>query len=353
MLRLQARDYTGASALVSSIATDSDFTGEEKQVFKLVGSLQDGHPDFHAVRVRVMLALAESRALMPWDIRREQALYVLKLSHVGARCRLSLHEELRALELCERQEAKYKLMKQLQEARKKGDQEQITKLMVDGDNELEDRRVLTDFLLDARTQFRAQMLVCDDDELTSLWLRLKKQRGRWQMPDKYEFLLWNRRKLLDAVSGAQTLDGVAADVKTPKPPNDPCWITRSDNGAACGEYAIKPGRQKLNEVSQSLPVPEALGMASSAFTEGEVMNGEKVGLGFLFVYELFTETRKLRFMSREPKMVRRSQHTFSSLLLNFFGDATASGLRESILIILSRNPWICAVLMQGLKAALT
>ena len=58
--------------------------------------LADGAPDFHALRVKVMLALADSPAYMPWDVRHEQALYLSKLAHVSARCRLSLTEERRA-----------------------------------------------------------------------------------------------------------------------------------------------------------------------------------------------------------------------------------------------------------------
>ena len=42
VLRLMARDYAGASALFSSISTDSELTAEEQQIFDLLGDLHAG-----------------------------------------------------------------------------------------------------------------------------------------------------------------------------------------------------------------------------------------------------------------------------------------------------------------------
>jgi hypothetical protein len=70
VLRLMARDYAGASALFSSISTDSELTQ------------------------------ADAPTVIPWDVRQEQALYASKLSHVSARCRLSDEEERISLQMC-------------------------------------------------------------------------------------------------------------------------------------------------------------------------------------------------------------------------------------------------------------
>ena len=48
----------------------------------------------HAVRQRIMLALADAQEPMPWDDPRvEQGRYTAKLSHLSARCRLSEADE--------------------------------------------------------------------------------------------------------------------------------------------------------------------------------------------------------------------------------------------------------------------
>ena len=93
-----------APSLLRRLAGRLLVSTRKRELATALGKLRDGHPDFHAVRVRVMLALAESPMLVPWDLRRECALYILKLSHVSARCRLALAEESRALELCKRRE---------------------------------------------------------------------------------------------------------------------------------------------------------------------------------------------------------------------------------------------------------
>ena len=102
VLRLMARDYAGASALFSSISTDSELTAEESQIFDVLGELNAGSPDFHAVRAKIMLTQADAPTVIPWDVRQEQAFYASKLSHVSARCRLSDEEERISLQMCAR-----------------------------------------------------------------------------------------------------------------------------------------------------------------------------------------------------------------------------------------------------------
>ena len=365
VLRLMARDYVGATALVASIATDARLTDEEKQVFGLLARLRAGHPDFHAVRARCMLALAESPTVVPWDIRAEQAMYTSKLSHVSARCRLSQQEEIRALELCLKQEKKLRLMNSLRDAKKESEREMLTNIIVDDQNppeerEIEDRRPLSDFLLEARTMFRSQGLTCDDDELTSLWMQLMQRRGKWQLPEVHEMVLWNRRKLLEVLAPyesatAPPAEPLDADVKAPKPPGDARRICHSSNGAAHGEHSIGTGRQKYNDMAKTFGATEALQLAAQAYAKGgETLNGDHASLGFLFLYELFTESKSVRFGSggMDNPAARRANHTFASLMYGFFnmGGAAAKqpshGLRESLLTILTRNPWVAPAMPQ-------
>lgn len=59
----------------------------------------------------MLLALLDADEAMPWDIRRDQAIYTAKLAHVSARCRLSESDERKALELCYDFDAKLKALK--------------------------------------------------------------------------------------------------------------------------------------------------------------------------------------------------------------------------------------------------
>ena len=84
-------------------------------------------------------------------------------------------------------------------------------------------------------------------------------------------------------------------------------------------------------------------LAIKAYKQGETLNGEHAGLGFLFLYELFTEAKRVRFTDKDEVMQSRGNHTFAALLFSLFA-STGDGLRESILSVLSRNPWVCKAL---------
>ena len=68
------REYESAYLLVSSIATDCQMRQEEQQIFDLMHSAQhDCHPDAHACRVKIALAVLESPVTCPWGVREESA----------------------------------------------------------------------------------------------------------------------------------------------------------------------------------------------------------------------------------------------------------------------------------------
>ncbi|CAJ1416719.1 unnamed protein product, partial [Effrenium voratum] len=100
MLRWMHRDYRGVAALVSGVGTDAKYEDDEMQIFKHLGRITDPHPDSHANRLRVSLAVADANMELPWDLLDETAGYLRKLAHVTARSRLSEDDELRALQLC-------------------------------------------------------------------------------------------------------------------------------------------------------------------------------------------------------------------------------------------------------------
>lgn len=93
-LKMINREYAAASEMVASVSTDAEFTEQEENVLTcLEETLTDSHPDAHAIRCRITLAVLDSPVNLPWDIRAETANYFTKVRHVRAVCRLSEREE--------------------------------------------------------------------------------------------------------------------------------------------------------------------------------------------------------------------------------------------------------------------
>ena len=65
---LLRRSHRAAARLMGSCHVDTDFTAEEKWVFEqLERSLDDKHPDAHACRLKLSVALMYSNNRTPWE----------------------------------------------------------------------------------------------------------------------------------------------------------------------------------------------------------------------------------------------------------------------------------------------
>eukprot|EP00438_Fugacium_kawagutii_P024107 Skav209060 [mRNA] locus=scaffold760:174564:176856:- [translate_table: standard] len=122
---------TYLAALVNSIATDDRLDAGEAQIFEQLGIIGDADADTCAIRLQITLAMCNAPGLeWPWENCKEAPIerlpklntgnpsclgkydtftfdlapkvqgYLKKLSHVSARCRLSLAEEIRVLRIC-------------------------------------------------------------------------------------------------------------------------------------------------------------------------------------------------------------------------------------------------------------
>jgi hypothetical protein len=99
LLRFLHRDYAEAFRLGDSIATDTDFDKEGKEIFGcFIQAAQDAHPDAHAVRLKISLVTNDSGSKPPWDLTKECANHSLKSDYVSCYCRLEPQEELQILE---------------------------------------------------------------------------------------------------------------------------------------------------------------------------------------------------------------------------------------------------------------
>ena len=63
-------------------------------VFKQFRAVRDMHPDAHACRLKLSLALQYSENKVMWDVISEYGGYLAKLCHVSAACRLTHEEEI-------------------------------------------------------------------------------------------------------------------------------------------------------------------------------------------------------------------------------------------------------------------
>jgi thiol-disulfide isomerase/thioredoxin len=93
LLRFVNRDYEGSFRLITSLCVDVDFTAAEAWVFRQIYNIEDKHPNAHAIRLKLSLALQFSDNKVEWDAMNEYNSYLIKLSHVSAACRLSIEEE--------------------------------------------------------------------------------------------------------------------------------------------------------------------------------------------------------------------------------------------------------------------
>eukprot|EP00941_MAST-03F_sp_MAST-3F-sp1_P005353 g5353.t1 len=100
LLKFLGRDYSAAFRLACAVSTDVDFTAEEDWVWQQLRRCEDDrHPDAHAVRLKLSLAVQYSSNKLPWEADDEMAGYLSKLPHVSCDCRLTAEEELSALKL--------------------------------------------------------------------------------------------------------------------------------------------------------------------------------------------------------------------------------------------------------------
>eukprot|EP00966_Prymnesium_polylepis_P135209 3125348-Prymnesium_polylepis.1 len=387
VLKLMARDYAGASALFSSISTDSELTAEESQIFDVLGDLKAGSPDFHAVRAKVMLTQADAPTVIPWDVRQEQAYYASKLSHVSARCRLSDEEERISLQMCVEQKEKLKVIS-----------EQM--------NQLDNRKKSLIFMLiweerrDERYMIERKPLA---DFLQAA--RVRDARGRIDCAPVHEMLLYNRQQLLETLqeqqalhSGQQTsadkkraqrekegkpkktkaeksgqagdgskeakraknrerrlkeLEGAPEGFKfchckaqAPPPPASgaSAWICRKDDTAASGDFKeeFESGALTYSMTWISWLPSNGLNWIRIIFENDEDVTGsEGIVSGFLLIYELFTTTKELVFRG---KSTTQQNHTFATLWMRFIKGIDEKGLMQSILHTMARNPWVCSVM---------
>jgi hypothetical protein len=102
LLRFLGREYREVMRLVNSVGTDTELTLEEGLVLDEISAVGDAHPDAHAARIHLSLALSDApssvKRRIKWDLPKETVSYLNKLSYVAMSSRLERDGEVSALE---------------------------------------------------------------------------------------------------------------------------------------------------------------------------------------------------------------------------------------------------------------
>ncbi|CAL1133950.1 unnamed protein product, partial [Cladocopium goreaui] len=200
LLRFLARDYEGVSSLVHAVGTDAELNEEEAQILKVLGLVEDAHPDALACRCLVTLAVLRSGCPLPWDFRQEFAWYVSKISHISARSRLSLDQEAELLNECERLSSKFRVTEAQTKKLKGRERGVILDLLLDPERAkaaaASEMQKLQDLKNDIFSAMRAEGLSCNEAEMRRLVSTIN-QRAH-TLPDWMSNGLSNRQELLKA-----------------------------------------------------------------------------------------------------------------------------------------------------------
>lgn len=104
VLRFFNRNYAAAFRMAESITVDVRFTATEQWVWNLLQHVSDAHPDAHAVRLKLLLALQfSSNTTEFWSETEQLDRYLKKLDFVSGQCLLTPSEERAALKMCKEQ----------------------------------------------------------------------------------------------------------------------------------------------------------------------------------------------------------------------------------------------------------
>ncbi|CAK8991884.1 unnamed protein product, partial [Durusdinium trenchii] len=200
LLRFLARDYEGVCSLVHAVGTDAELNEEEAQILKVLGLVDDAHPDALACRCLVTLAVLRSGAPMPWDYRQEFAWYVSKMSHISARSRMSLDQESELLEECERLTSKFRVTEAQTKKLKGREKNIILEMLLDPERAkaaaASEMQKLQDLKNDIFSAMRAEGLSCKEVEMQRLVSKI--QQREHELPDWMAHGISNRQELLKA-----------------------------------------------------------------------------------------------------------------------------------------------------------
>ena len=375
LLRWMSRDYGGVASLVSAVGTDTKYEEDEMQIFKTVGRVSDPHPDSHANRMKVTLAVADAGMRWPWGVVNETAGYFTKLSHISARSCLTTPEEVRLLEICKqiRQsleivEAEVSALKmRLWGAWGANKLKRIMELLSSEQEEklasYQELKELDGWIRQILKKLRAAQLPSTKEDVKYLALKVF---NSFKLSASITMVLDNREAFLERLLGRDGApDGQPLLLNCPARPYQSLWQTHTDqNVLLCSLFdllwevlgAEKVLRKDAEEeegpeipMMRRLPFPTAIETAFHC-CQGK-MSLQDYGSAantFAFMYSLFTRSTGAR-LGKGKETLPSHQHTFTLLLLHHMPGGRFHGVLCSLLHILAQNPEFCETMPQLTK----
>ncbi|CAK9118523.1 unnamed protein product [Durusdinium trenchii] len=367
MLRWMNRDYRGVAALVSAVGTDSKYEEDEMQIFKHLGRITDPHPDSHANRLQVSLAVSDANMELPWDLLDESAGYLGKLAHVTARSRLSEDYELRSLQLCQQIrkcleiiENEVSLLRQRWWGQWGAARIKRFVELLESEKErklanFQEAQEVEQWLRQLTRKMRASQLPQTKEEIRSMALKVF---GDYNVDPNVELALDNRSKYLERLGGRDgARPGEPLQLHCPHRARESLWQTHQDqNVLLCSLFdllwevlgAEKVLRRDVEEdegpeipMMRRLPFPMAINtafeMCQGKMTLKDYGSAPKT---WAFLYSLFTLSTGAR-LSRAKETNPAHQQTYTTLLLHLMPGSRHHGVLASLLHILAQNPNIC------------
>ncbi|KAH3756032.1 nxn protein [Pelomyxa schiedti] len=107
LLRVLNREYATAFRLIEGCYVDTTFTADERWIFsQFERTMDDRHPDAHAIRLKLSLAIMHSDNRVPWEVHQEMDKYLSKLDHVSSGCKIIPEEEIDLMLHCKQATAR-------------------------------------------------------------------------------------------------------------------------------------------------------------------------------------------------------------------------------------------------------
>ncbi|CAK9023700.1 unnamed protein product [Durusdinium trenchii] len=364
------RNHGEAAALVNSIATDDRLDSGEAQIFEQLGIIGDADADTCAIRLQITLAMCNAPGLeWPWENCKEVQGYLKKLSHVSARCRLSLAEEIRVLRICSDERKRRELIRAEVKAMKrqfwgyygKVKLQRYHKILTDAVAALEataqDHRELQEWLKQIRKKVRAAQLPGGREEIKEV---LTQVLGGWEKEDPMTSLvLENREKYIAALQDSTQRPFAAPCPERPKESKWQCHLDQ--NVLMCSLFDLLFEvlgaelllREDVGEDSEGpeIPLMRRMSLPMAMEHAKKMVNGEcqisDTGT-YALLYSVFTRSVAVK-LGRSKEVNYQHQHTFGELLLQLTPGARNHGILNSVLHILALNPETSAAMPQLTK----
>lgn len=324
LLKFQHRLYDEVVQLVPSIATESRYQDEPLHVFSHLETVDDHHPDACACKVKIGVATGDAGMQLPMRLDLEMALYVQKLHHVSAPCRLTLEEEQQALRMIDDHNERLQIARGLWESVPRRDEAEV-------DNKLlaAFQALLSAASLPMRMEDARQLLVHVVD---------------WQeLPPDMVATLSNRRSVLVAFGKTAPSPKQLCKVelimpargtgpKSSRPGSvfqskDISFMTRSPDSIAFEMMPFQsPDRRRLKPIDAIKVTCESL--------EKRIMEPET----FWFIYLcLIPDKGGISVQLRDGQTCSQS-HSFGSILFFVSHFSRSIGTRQSLLRLMINNP---------------